>query len=77
MTFWAFHVFARDALGPYELGETRFRKSRVDYAVKVMGVFRHYKPSFAATIFSTLKMAVELANAASASYAIASNGLCR
>ena len=36
-----------------------------------------YKPSFSATIFSTLKIAVELANAVSASYAMASNGLCR
>jgi hypothetical protein len=35
------------------------------------------KPSFCATIFSTLKIAVELANAVSASYAMASNGLCR
>ena len=36
-----------------------------------------YKPSFPATIFSTLKIAVELENAVSASYAMASNGLCR
>ena len=42
-----------------------------------MGVFRHYIPSFSSTIFSTLKIVVELANAVSASYAIASNGLCR
>jgi len=39
--------------------------------------FAPYQPSFAATIFSTLKVAVELANAVSASCAIASNGLCR
>ncbi len=36
-----------------------------------------YEPSFSATIFSALKIAVELANAVSASYAMASNGLCR
>ena len=36
-----------------------------------------YKPSFSATIFSTLKIAVELENAVSASYAMASNGLRR
>jgi hypothetical protein len=39
--------------------------------------FRLYRPSFSATIFSTLKIDEELANAVSASYAIASNGLSR
>ena len=36
-----------------------------------------YKPSLSATNFSALKMSVELANSDSASYAVASNGLCR
>jgi hypothetical protein len=43
----------------------------------LFGVIRRYKPSFFATMFSTLKIAVELANAVSASYAMASSGLCR
>ena len=39
--------------------------------------FRLYRPSLFATIFSTLKLDVEPANAISALYAIASNGLRR
>jgi hypothetical protein len=42
-----------------------------------IGVFFGYRPSFSAIISSTLKMVVELANAVSALYAMASNGLCR
>ena len=48
-----------------------------DWVQQVDGSVLLYKPSFSGTIFSTLKIAVELENAVSASYAMASNGLCR
>jgi len=52
-------------------------RHRPTLPVPVMLRSREANPSFSATIFSTLKTAVELANATSASYAIASNGLRR
>ena len=59
------------------LGTEALYRSCVGSRRTCRGVFAAYRPSLSATIFSTLKIAVELANAVSASYAIASKGLCR
>jgi hypothetical protein len=73
---FAIPLLPGDALGRSHFAKSD-RQSWADRAIMLKGSLRHCKPSFSATIISTLKMAVELANAASASYAIASNGLCR
>jgi hypothetical protein len=76
MTVLPSHFSPSDSLGRANFAKSDWQ-SRVDHAVKLIGVLEHQQPSLSAIIFSTLKMALELVNAVSASYAIASNGLCR
>ena len=75
MTVLPSHFSPGDLLGRADFAKSD-RQSRVDH-VKLIGVLGHQRPSPSAIIFPTMKMALELVNAVSASYAIASNGLCR